>query len=53
MQWPPSLTTRSWMYAPGVYEVEFADAAGQTYAMQALKASQLMLLHHEPAHKAA
>ena len=40
-------------WAPGVYEVEFADDSGRTYAMVALKAEQLMRLHHEPVHEAA
>jgi len=40
-------------WAPGVYEVEFCDDNGRTYAMVALKAEQLMRLHHEPAHQAA
>ncbi len=40
-------------WAPGVYEVEFADHNGKTYAMVALKAEQLMRLHHEPVHQAA
>jgi hypothetical protein len=31
---------------PGVYEVEFCDGDGRTYAMAAVKADQLMLLHH-------
>jgi len=35
--------------APNVYEVEFSDEAGRTYASLALHADQLMLLHHEPA----
>ena len=39
--------------APGVYEVEFCDDDGRAYAMLALKAEQLMRLHHEPIHKAA
>jgi len=34
--------------APDALEVEFCDNDGRTYAMLALKASQLMLLHHEP-----
>ena len=38
---------------PGVYEVEFADDNGRTYAMVALRAEQLMRLHHEPVHQAA
>lgn len=40
-------------WAPGVYEVEFADDNGKAYAMVALKAEQLMRLHHEPVHEAA
>ena len=34
--------------APGVYEVEFSDDSGQTYATVACRADQLMELHHEP-----
>jgi hypothetical protein len=37
-------------WAPDVHEVEFSDESGQAYATVALKANQLMLLHHEPAH---
>jgi hypothetical protein len=40
-------------WAPGIYEVEFSDGAGRTYAMVALHAEQLMRLHHEPVHQAA
>ncbi len=40
-------------WAPGVYEVEFADDSGRTYAMVALKTEQLMRLYHEPVHRAA
>jgi len=40
-------------WGPGVYEVEFADDSGKTYAMVALRAEQLMRLHHEPVHQAA
>lgn len=32
--------------APDVFEVEFCDDDGQAYAMKALKASQLMVLHY-------
>jgi len=32
----------------GVFEVEFADLNGDTYAMVTLKSEQLMLLHYEP-----
>ncbi len=39
--------------APGVYEVEFSDDEGRTYASLALHADQLIPLHHEPAHRAA
>jgi hypothetical protein len=35
------------MLAPDVYEIEFSDDQGQTYAMKALKAIQLMVLHHK------
>ncbi len=34
--------------APDVFEVEFCDNDGRTYALLALKTSQLMVLHHEP-----
>jgi hypothetical protein len=34
---------------PGVYEVEFSDNEGRTYASAALGSEQLLLLHHEPA----
>ena len=34
--------------APDVFEVEFCDNNGRTYAQLALKATQLMVLHHEP-----
>ena len=39
--------------APHVYEVEFCDDDGRTYAMASLKADQIMRLHHEPIHEAA
>ena len=35
--------------APGIFEVEFCDLEGQTYASAALPESQLMVLRHEPA----
>jgi hypothetical protein len=38
---------------PGVYEVEFSDDSGQTYASLALRSGQLMRLHHEPSDRAA
>ncbi len=34
--------------ARGVYEVEFSDNQGQTYASVAMRAEQVLLLHHEP-----
>jgi hypothetical protein len=40
-------------WAPGVYKVEFCDDDGKAYAMVALKAEQLMRLHHEPVNQAA
>lgn len=33
---------------PGVFEVEFSDEEGHTYAFVALKAEQLLVLHYEP-----
>ena len=39
--------------APGVYEVEFSDDEGRTYASLALRVDQLLPLHHEPSHQAA
>jgi hypothetical protein len=41
------------VWAPGVYEVEFSDDEGKTYAMASLRAEQLMRLHYEPVHQAA
>lgn len=37
------------MLAPDTYEVEFCDDEGQTYAMFALRADQLMVLHNQGA----
>lgn len=33
-------------YKEGVFEVEFSDLTGQTYALEALNANQLMVLYH-------
>ncbi|MBX3330858.1 MAG: DUF4926 domain-containing protein [Nitrospira sp.] len=33
----------------GVFEVEFVDNVGKTYAMLPLKSSQLLVLHYQPA----
>ena len=35
--------------APDVFEVEFSDDEGQTYAMLALKSEQFMVLHYHAA----
>jgi hypothetical protein len=37
----------------GMYEIEFSDDQGQTYASTALGSDQLLQLHHEPTHQAA
>ena len=34
--------------APDVYEVEFSDNDGHTYAELAMKADKLLVLHYEP-----
>ena len=36
------------IYEPSVFEVEFSDTTGRAYAMEILKAEQLILLHHQP-----
>ena len=36
------------VHEPGVFEVEFCDNQGRTYAMLPLKAEQLLLLHDRP-----
>ncbi len=36
-------------WEPGVYEVEFSGDDGRAYAMVALRADQLLVLHFEPA----
>jgi hypothetical protein len=33
--------------APGVFEVEFSDNEGRTYASLALRSDQLIVLHHD------
>lgn len=35
--------------APDVYEIEFSDTEGRTYALTTVHASQLMALHYTPA----
>ena len=37
----------------GVFEVEFANTNGVAYAMVALRADQMMLLHWQPAEQSA
>lgn len=34
---------------PGIYEVEFVDNEGHTYATPPLNSSQLLVLHYQPA----
>jgi hypothetical protein len=36
------------MLSPGVFEVEFSDDEGRTYAELALHESQLLVLHYQP-----
>ena len=41
------------LLAPGVFEVEFSDDEGRTYASAAVGAERLLRLHHEPAGQCA
>jgi Domain of unknown function (DUF4926) len=41
------------VYEPGIFEVEFSDTQGQTYALETLQEHQLMVLHHQPIAQAA
>lgn len=34
--------------APGVFEVDFSDDQGRTYALTSLRENQLLLLHYQP-----
>ncbi len=34
--------------APGVWEIEFSDDQGRTYAQLAVRENQLMVLHYHP-----
>ena len=36
------------LLAPDVFEVEFSDDDGRTYASLALRAEQLLVLHYQP-----
>jgi hypothetical protein len=38
--------------APQVFEVEFSDDQGRSYASLALRADQLMVLHYQPVRSA-
>ena len=35
--------------SPGVFEIEFVDNDGRTYAMLPVKTCQLLVLHYQPA----
>jgi Domain of unknown function (DUF4926) len=35
------------VYEPNVFEVEFVDLQGKTYAVETLNASQVMQLHYQ------
>lgn len=41
------------VYEPGVFEVEFSDTQGRTYALETIREPQLMMLHHQPVAEAA
>ncbi len=34
--------------SPGIFEVEFSDDRGRTYAQLAIRDSQLLVLHYQP-----
>lgn len=36
------------VYEPDVFEVEFVDLQGKTYALETLMVNQLMQLHYQP-----
>lgn len=38
-------------YESDVFEVEFSDTKGRTYALETLRESHLMVLHHQPFEK--
>jgi hypothetical protein len=40
------------VHEPGIYEVEFSDEQGRTYAELALREEQLLVLHYQPRHAA-
>jgi hypothetical protein len=39
--------------APDIFEVEFSDDSGRTYASLPMKAERLIVLHHQPVTRAA
>ena len=36
------------VYEAGIFEVEFSNLQGETYALETLNQSQLLLLRHQP-----
>lgn len=46
--WRGQVGTIVEVYEPGVFEVEFSDTQGRTYALETLRNEQLMVLHHQP-----
>jgi len=36
------------VYEPKIFEVEFSDLKGRTYALETLTENQLMVLYHHP-----
>jgi Domain of unknown function (DUF4926) len=36
------------VYEPEVFEIEFSDLQGRAYALETLRSSQIMRLHHQP-----
>ncbi|MCI0621650.1 MAG: DUF4926 domain-containing protein [Acidobacteria bacterium] len=46
--WRGQVGTTVEVLAPDVFEVEFVDNDGRTYATLALKSDQLLLLRHQP-----
>ena len=47
--WRGQVGTVVELLAHGVFEVEFSDDQGRTYASLALRADQLLILHYQPA----
>ncbi|HEY7392829.1 MAG TPA: DUF4926 domain-containing protein [Bryobacteraceae bacterium] len=39
--------------APGIFEVEFSDDSGMSYASLAVRSEDLLRLHHAPIHEVA